>query len=107
MEWNWQLKSVFVFIAQQKKKRITSIGDNTLTEREVRGSYFHCSYKAVVHFLKTYCDISSSERTLKRRLQKCNLRKNIRSDDSVLRTIIRSELETPSQCLEYRGIDIY
>ena len=88
-------------------KRITSIGDNTLTEREVCGSYFHCSFKVVVHSLKTYCDISSSERTLKRRLQKCNLRKNIKTDDSVLRTIIRSELETPSQFLEYREIDMY
>ena len=88
-------------------KRITSIGDNTLTEREVCGSYFHCSFKVVVHFLKTYCDISSSERTLKRRLQKCNLRKNIKTDDSVLRKIIRSELETPSQFLEYREIDMY
>ena len=46
------------------KKRITLTGDNTLTEREVIGHYFHCGfdYKASVHFLKTHCDISLSER---------------------------------------------
>ena len=46
------------------KKRITLTGDNTLTESEVMGHYFHCgfNYKASVHFLKTHCDISLSER---------------------------------------------
>ena len=46
------------------KKRITLTGDNTLTEREVIGHYFHCGfdYKASVHFLKTHCDISLRER---------------------------------------------
>ena len=60
-----------------------------------------------MHLLKTFCDISLSERNVKRRLQKCDLRKNSKTDDSVLRTVIRSELETPSQCLEYGGISIY
>ena len=64
VKWNWQLSDVFVLIAEQQKKkrrrRITSIGDDTLTEREVMGYYFHCGYgyKAIVHLLKTYCDIS-------------------------------------------------
>ena len=51
------------------KKRITLIGDNTLTEREVIGYYFHYGYdyKAIAQLLKTHCDISLSERTLKRR----------------------------------------
>ena len=60
-----------------------------------------------MHLLKTFCDISLSERNLKRCLQKCNLRKNSKTDDSALGTIIRSELETPSQCLEYGGIGNY
>ena len=84
------------------------IGDDTLTEWEVIGYYFHggYGYKAIVHLWKTYCDISLSERTLKRRMQECNLRKNSKIDDSVLCTIIRSALETPSLCLKYRGIGI-
>ena len=59
------------------KKRITLIGDNTFIERDVIGYYFHCGYgyKAIVHLLKTHLDISLSERTLKRCLQKYNLRK--------------------------------
>ena len=57
-----------------------------------------------MHLLKTHCDISFSERTLKRRLQKNNLRKNSNTEDSVLRTIINRELQAPSQCLGYRGI---
>ena len=60
-----------------------------------------------MHLLKTFCDISLSERNLKRCLQKCNLRKNSKTDDSALGTIIRSELEAPSQCLEYGGIGNY
>ena len=57
-----------------KKKRISLIGDNALIEREVIGYYVHCgySYKAIVHLLKTHCDISFSERTLKRPLLKIN-----------------------------------
>ena len=88
------------------KKMITLIGDNTLTEREVIGHYFHCGfdYEAIIHFLKTHCDISLSERTLKRRLQKYNLRQISKANDSVLWTIINRELETPSQCLRYSGI---
>ena len=37
------------------KKEIALIGDNTLTEREVIGYYFHYGYgyKAIVHLLKT------------------------------------------------------
>ena len=98
-------QGLFVLVAEQKK-RITLIGDNSLAEREVIGYFFYCGYdyKPVVHLLKTHCDISLSERTLKRRLQKCNLRKNSNTDDSVLRTIINRELETPSQCLGYRGM---
>ena len=71
MEWNWQLRGVFVLIAEQKE-RITSIGDNTLTEREVIGYYFHCDYgyKAIVDLLKTYYYISLSKKTLNRHLQK-------------------------------------
>ena len=88
------------------KKRITLTEDNILTEREVIDYYFHCGYgyKAIVHLLEIYCDISLSEKTLKRGLQKYNLRKNSNTDDSVLRTIIRRELETPSQCVGYRGM---
>ena len=88
------------------KKRITLTEDNILTEREVIDYYFHCGYgyKAIVHLMKTYCDILLSERTLKRRLQKYNLRKNSNTDDSVLRAVIRRELETPSQCFRYRGM---
>ena len=88
------------------KKMITLIGGNTLTEREVTSYYFHCGYdyKAIVHLLNTHCHISLSGRTLKRRLQKYNLRKNSNTDDSVLRTFINRELKTPSQCLQHRGI---
>ena len=105
VESNWQLRGLFVLVAEQKK-RITLIGDNTFTEREVVGNYFHCGYdyRAIVHLLKTHCNISLSQRTLKRRLQKYNLRKNSNTDDSVLRTIINRELETRSQCLGYRGM---
>ena len=105
VESSWQLR-VFLFWLQSKKKRITLIGDNSLAEREVIGYFFYCGYdyKPIVHLLKTHCDISLSERTLKRRLQKCNLRKNSNTDDSVLRTIINRELETLSQCLGYRGM---
>ena len=60
-----------------------------------------------MHLLKTFCDILLSERKLKRRLQKCNLRKSSKTDDSALGTIIRSKLETPSQCLQYGGIVNY
>ena len=106
--WNWLLRDVFVLIAE-RKKGITLIEDNALTEREVIGYYFHCGYgyKAIVHLLKTYCDISLSERTLKRRLQKYNLKKSSTTNDSVVCTIIKEELETLSQCLGYRRIDIY
>ena len=100
-------QGLFVLVAEQKKKKkITLIGDNSLAEREVIGYFFYCGYdyKRIVHLLKTHCDISLSERTLKTRLQKCNLRKNSNTDDSVLRTIINRELETPSQCLGYRGM---
>ena len=71
MEWKRQFRGVFVLIAEQKE-RITSIGDNTLTEREVIGYYFHCDYvyKAIVDLLKTYYYISLSEKTLNRHLQK-------------------------------------
>ena len=70
------------------KQRIISVADNTLTKREVIGYYFHCGYgyKAVVYLLKSYYDIQLSERTLKKRLKKCNLRKNSKTDDSLLRT---------------------
>ena len=93
-------KGLFCF-GSGTKKRITLTEDNILTEREVIDYYFHCGYgyKAIVHLMKTYCDILLSERTLKRRLQKYNLTKNSNTDDSVLRTVIRRELETPSQCL--------
>ena len=96
----------FCFGCGAKKKRITLIGDNTVTEREVIAYYFHCGYdyKAIVHLLKTNSDISLSERILKRHLQKYNLRKNCNTDDSVLQRIINRELETPSQCLGYRGM---
>ena len=89
-----------------EEKKITLIGENTLTEREVISYYFHCGYdyKSIVHLLETHWDISLSERTLKRRLQKYNLRKNSNIDDYVLRKIINTELETPSQCFQYRGI---
>ena len=85
---------------------ITLIGGNTLTEREVTSYYFHCGYdyKAIVHLVNNHCHISLSGRTLKRRLQKYNLRKNSNTDDSVLRTFINRELKTPSQCLQHRGI---
>ena len=56
VEWNWQLRGIFVVIAEQKKKKkIISIGDNTLTEREVIGYYFHCGYgyKVIAYLLKT------------------------------------------------------
>ena len=88
------------------RKRISLIGDSTLTEREVIGYYFHCGYdyKAIVHLLKTHCDYSLSKRTLKRLLPKYNLRKNSNTDDPVLWIIINRELETPSQCLGYRGM---
>ena len=71
MKWKRQFRGVFVLIAEQKE-RITSIGDNTLTEREVIGYYFHCDYgyKAIVDLLKTYYYISLSEKTLNRHLQK-------------------------------------
>ena len=51
----------FCFGCRAKKKRITLIGDNTFTEREVIGNYFHCGYdyRAIVHLLKTHCDISN------------------------------------------------
>ena len=69
-------------------------------EREFINCYFHCGYgfKTIVHLLKTHCDVSLSERKLKRRLQKCNLKKNSNTDDSVLHTIIAI---IPSQCLGY------
>ena len=104
MELHWQLKGLFVLVAKQKK--ITLIGENTLTEREVISYYFHCgyNYQAIVHLLKTHWDISLSERTLKRRLQKYNLRKNSNINDSVLRKVINRELETSSQYLRYRGM---
>ena len=92
---NWR---VFLFWLRSKKK-ITLIGKNTLTEREVISYYFHCGYdyKAIVHLLKTHWDISLSKRTLKRRLQKYNLRKNSNIDDSVLRTIRDSITVYPIQ----------
>ena len=60
----------FCFGCRAKKKKITLIGDNSLAEREVIGYFFYCGYdyKPIVHLLKTHCDISLSERTLKRRL---------------------------------------
>ena len=80
---------MFWLRTKKKKKGITLIGDNTLAEREVIAYYFHCGYdyKAIVHLLKTHSDISLSARTLKRHLQKYNLRKNSNTDDSVLWTI--------------------
>ena len=68
--------------------------------------YLHCDYdyKAIVHLLKTHCNISLTERALKRPLQKYNIRKNSNTNDSVLRAIINRELQTPSQCLGYRGM---
>ena len=106
MESNWQLRDLFVLVAEQKKKRISLIGDNALIEREVVGYYVHCGYgyKAIVHLLKTHCDISFSERTLKRPLLKNKLRKNSNTDDSVLRAIMRMEIETSSQCLGNIGM---
>ena len=97
---------MFWLRSQKKKKGISLIGDNALTEREVIGCYIHCgySYKAIVHLLKIHCDISLSERTSKRRLLKNKLRKNSNTDYSVLRAIIRMEIETPLQCLGYRGM---
>ena len=106
VELNWQLKGLFVLISDQKKNYI--VGDNVFTERvigwKIIGNYFHCGYgyKTIVHLLKTYSDIPVSERTLKRRWQKYNLRKNSNTDDSVLRIITRRELLTQSQCLVYR-----
>ena len=60
-----------------------------------------------MHLLKTHCDISLNERTLKRRLQKYNSRKSSNTDDAVLHTIIRRELDTPSQCPRYRRCRVY
>ena len=72
----------FCFVCGARKKN-TLIGDNTFSEREFICYYFHCGYdyKASVNLLKTHCDISLSERTLKRSLQKYNLRKNSFADN--------------------------
>ena len=45
-----------------RKNKISLIGDNTLTEREVIGFWFRCGYgyEAIIHLLKTHCDISLS-----------------------------------------------
>ena len=48
-----------------------------------------------MHLLKTHYDISFSERTLKRSLQKYNLRKNSNTGDSVLRIIIKKGIRDP------------
>ena len=66
-----------------------------------------CRSSTRMCFAKSYLQHLQHFWSSKRRLQKSNLRKNIKTDDSVLPTILRSELETPSQCLEYRGVDIY
>ena len=49
------------------KTRIIFIAYNIFVEIEVIGNYFHCGYdyKPIAHLLKTHCDISLSERTLK------------------------------------------
>ena len=61
-------KGCFCFDCGVKKKRIISIADDTLTEREVIGYQFHCGYgyKANVDLLKNFCDISLSEKTFAR-----------------------------------------
>ena len=101
VESNLQLRGNFVLVAEEKKERIKLIGGNIVTEREVIGHYFHCDYdfKAIVHFLKTYRDIFLS---IKERLAKVQFKEKY--DDPVLRTFMKRELETPSQCLGYKGM---
>ena len=104
LPWN-RIDNWAVFLIWLWRRKITTlIGDDTLTKRELIRYYFDCgySYKAIVHLLNTYWDISLSERTLKRRLQKCNLRNNSNTDDSVVCTSTRRELQASWQCFRYR-----
>ena len=103
MEWNRQLRGVFVLIAGQNKNyRLELI-------ISLKGKLLVIVFIVVIVINLLYISwkptVILSERTITRRLQKCNLRKNSKTG-SVLRTIVRFELETPTQCLEYREIGI-
>lgn len=69
--------------------------------------YFHLGYKYedIVNLLEIYHGTSMTVRTLKRRLQKYNLKKkNADFDEQELRSIIEKEMEGTGQLAGYRKI---
>ena len=75
-------------------------------EQEVIQYYFYSGlkYKDIVIVLSEHHGIHMSVRTLKRRLKEYDLTKHGVIAESVLRSIIRKEIQGPSSCLGYRGM---
>ena len=69
-------------------------------------NYFHLGYKYedIVNLLEIYHGVSMIVRTLKRRLQKYNLKKNAENDEQELRSIIDKEIEGIGKLAGYRKI---
>ena len=107
VEWNWQLR-VFLFWLRSKKKKelyrlkmILSLKGkllviNFIVVMVIKLMWISWKISVTFHWVKKP----------KETLAKMQLRKNSKTDDPALRTIITSELETPLQCLEYRGIKL-
>jgi uncharacterized membrane protein len=76
-------------------------------ERNYIEYYFHLGYKYedIVKLLGIYHGVSMTVQTLKRKLQKYNLKKkNVNTDEQELRTIIQQEIEGAGRLAGYRKI---
>ena len=79
--------------------------DEDEDRRHIENS-FHLGYKYedIVNLLEIYHGVSMTVCTLKRRLQKYNLKKNAENDEQELRSIIEKEIEGIGKLAGYRKI---
>lgn len=75
-----------------------------LTEKDIIKNYFNLglNYDTIVQFLSKYHGIEMCKRTLKRRLQKYDLKKHNNVSAVLLHAIIRQEIQGPASLFGYR-----
>jgi uncharacterized membrane protein len=97
---------IFIGFLKQTCTEMLDINDDD-EERNYIEYYFHLGYKYedIVKLLGIYHGVSMTVRTLKRKLQKYNLKKkNVNTDEQELRTIIQQEIEGAGRLAGYRKI---
>ena len=97
---------IFIGFLKQTCTEMLDINDDD-EERNYIEYYFHLGYKYedIVKLLGIYHGVSMTVRTLRRKLQKYNLKKkNVNTDEQELRTIIQQEIEGAGRLAGYRKI---